>query len=196
MMTLATGNRHKLEEFRELLDIPLQGLREVPGAPEPEETGATFEENAWIKAASLAAHTGGWALADDSGLEVETLDGAPGVHSARFAGRHGDDKANNQLLLEKLKTATNRRARFVCALAVCGPDGNGFTVRGICSGNIAEEPRGTEGFGYDPLFVPDGETLTFAELGPSVKQKLSHRASAIALLKARHPDCLTRLAAS
>ncbi len=196
MMTLATGNRHKLEEFRELLDIPLQGLREVPGAPEPEETGATFEENAWIKAASLAAHTGGWALADDSGLEVETLDGAPGVHSARFAGRHGDDKANNQLLLEKLKTATNRRARFVCALAVCGPDGNGFTVRGICSGNIAEEPRGTAGFGYDPLFVPDGETLTFAELGPSAKQQISHRAAAIALLKARHPDCLTRLAAS
>jgi len=196
MITLATANQHKLQEFLDLLGLPVQGLRAVAGAPEPEESGATFEENAWIKAASLAAHTGGWALADDSGLEVDALNGAPGVHSARFAGRHGDDAANNRLLLEKLRDVGDRRARFVCALAVCAPDGTGFTVRGECPGEIASATRGSEGFGYDPLFIPEGESRTFAELGPAVKQKRSHRAAAVAALKASRPDWLTCLAAS
>lgn len=186
---LASGNKHKLEEFHELLGHPLLGLGDVPGAPEPEETGATFEENAILKARSLAEHTGGWALADDSGLEVTALGGAPGVYSARFAGKHGDDEANNRLLLEKLKGCEDRSAQFVCVLALCGPSGEQMTVRGECRGRIAHAAAGSSGFGYDPLFVPDGESRSFAELGPEEKQKRSHRADAVRKLRALLDAC-------
>lgn len=180
---VATGNAHKLSEIEAILGVTARGLRDVPDAPEVVEDGDTFEENAVKKAAALAAHTGGWALADDSGLEVDALDGAPGVRSARFAGRHGDDAANNALLLEKLRGTDHRAARFVCVIALCGPGGGAHTFRGECRGRIAQAPRGTEGFGYDPLFVPDGYAKTFGELGEAVKHRLSHRSRALGVFK-------------
>ncbi|MFO1489584.1 MAG: RdgB/HAM1 family non-canonical purine NTP pyrophosphatase [Kiritimatiellia bacterium] len=180
---IASGNPHKIKEIQSLLfraGVEWLTPADAPGAPEPEETGATFAENAAIKARALAAHAGCPALADDSGLEVDALDGAPGVRSARYAGRHGDDAANNRLLLEKLRGGRNRRARFRCALALAAPDGTILaTAGGACEGTIATEARGASGFGYDPLFIPDGHTRTFAELGAEVKNRLSHRARAL-----------------
>ncbi len=184
MITLATNNAHKLEEFQDLLGVPLRSLRDVPGAPDVVEDGETFEANAIKKAQSLADLTGGWALADDSGLEVDALGGAPGVYSARFAGEHGNDTANNRLLLEKLTDQTDRAARFVCVLALCHPTETPRIFRGECEGRIALSSSGTGGFGYDPLFVPVGHRESFAALGPELKQKISHRARALALLLA------------
>lgn len=179
MITLATGNLHKLQEFQDLLNTPLRSLRDIPNAPGVIEDGETFEANALKKADALARHTRDWALADDSGLEVDALHGAPGVHSARFAGEHGNDDANNRLLLDKLRHAPDRTARFVCVLALCHPDHPPILCRGECTGHIATAPAGTAGFGYDPLFIPDGHTRSFAELGPAIKQTLSHRARAL-----------------
>jgi non-canonical purine NTP pyrophosphatase (RdgB/HAM1 family) len=187
VLTLSSGNAHKAEEIREMLGIPLRSLKEVSGVPEFEETGETFEENARIKARGLADYLGGWALADDSGLAVDALDGAPGVYSARYAGRHGDDAANNRKLLEDLADKTDRSAGFVCVLALCGPGGEEWVIRGECRGRMAHVPRGEGGFGYDPLFIPDGYEQSFAELGAEVKNRLSHRAVALQKLMA-HPD--------
>lgn len=184
MITLATNNTHKLEEFQDLLGVPLRGLRDVPGACDVIEDGETFEANAVKKAQSLADFTRDWALADDSGLEVDALGGAPGVYSARFAGEHGNDGANNRRLLEKLSGKTNRAARFVCVLALCHPDQAPLVFRGECGGTIAQSPGGSGGFGYDPLFVPEGHDESFASLGPEIKQKISHRARALARLLA------------
>ncbi len=183
MILLASGNAHKLQEISQILGVTLRGLSEVPDAPDVVEDGDTFEANALKKGASLAIHTGSWALADDSGLEVDALHGAPGIYSARFAGEHGNDAANNALLLEKLKNVQNRRARFVCVLALCGPEGEAHTVRGVCEGRIAHAPSGESGFGYDPLFIPDGFDQSFAELGEEIKQTHSHRAKALAKMK-------------
>lgn len=181
-LILATRNRHKLDELRELLDFPdlrLSGADEFPCVPEVEEDGATFEANAVKKAVMLARATGQWALADDSGLEVHALGGAPGVRSARYAGESPDYTANNRKLLIELNGVTDRRARFRTVIALSSPSGRAECVEGICAGVIIREPRGCAGFGYDPIFVPDGSTLTFAEMEPEQKNRISHRARAM-----------------
>lgn len=178
-LTFASGNAHKCEEIQDMLGIPLRSLRDLDSPPELIEDGDSFEANALIKARGLSSHLKGWALADDSGLAVDALGGAPGIHSARFAGVHGNDAANNGLLLEKLEGEDNRRAKFVCVLALCGPEGEEWVVRGECHGEIAHEASGENGFGYDPLFRPDGYDTSFAELGEEIKNRISHRAEAV-----------------
>jgi XTP/dITP diphosphohydrolase len=181
-LLIATRNPHKLAEIREILRAPgleLVGLRDGEGLPEVVEDGDTFAANAIKKAATLAQASGRWTLADDSGLEVDALGGAPGVRSARYAGAQGDAAANNAKLLRELGGATDRRARFRCAIALASPTGRARTVDGRCEGRIIREPRGKEGFGYDPLFVPDGHAQTFAEMRSEVKHALSHRGQAL-----------------
>lgn len=187
---LASNNLHKCDEIRELLrvaevDIDLRSAQELGGMPAVEETEESFEGNARLKASALAAHLAddaSWVLADDSGLEVEALDGAPGVHSARFAGAHGDDAANNNRLLDELEGVApeKRNARFRCVLVLRNREGAEQVFEGSCNGFIAGRVCGIHGFGYDPLFIPEGQHHTFAELGPDVKAQLSHRARAIA----------------
>ena len=186
-LTLASGNAHKCEEFSEMLGMPVRSLKDVPGVPDFVEDGDRFEANALIKARGLRDFIGDWALADDSGLAVDALDGEPGIHSARFAGAHGNDAANNQLLLEKLAGMENRSAKFVCVLALCGPAGEEWVIRGECKGQIARAPSGEAGFGYDPLFHPDGYDQSFAELGADIKHRISHRSVALENLRA-HPE--------
>ena len=186
---LATHNRNKIEEIRGIFAFPgleILSPSDLPVAPaEVEENADTFEGNALLKARSLAdaakdaAGTPCWVMADDSGLEVAALNGEPGVRSARYAGEPSNTPANNAKLLRALEGVEDRRARFVCAIAFRAPDGREWTVRGECPGRILRESRGVAGFGYDPLFVPDGYGATFAELGPSVKNKISHRALAL-----------------
>jgi XTP/dITP diphosphohydrolase len=183
ILLLATRNRGKALELCELLareNVVLDTLADHPNLPDVEETGKTFEENARLKASAGARATGTWALGEDSGLEVDALDGAPGVFSARYAGVHGDDAANNALLLRELGGKTDRRARFVCCMALARPDGSiAATSRGFCEGRIREEPAGTGGFGYDPLFVPENGLATLAELEAREKSLLSHRGQAL-----------------
>ncbi len=181
-LLIATRNRHKFDEIRAILapyNVHATDLREYPEAPEVVEDGATFEANAILKAVALARVTGLWTLADDSGLEVDALDGDPGVRSARYAGEPTDDGANNRKLLETLGARPDRRARFRCVLALADPAGPVRTVSGACPGVILQAPRGLHGFGYDPLFVPDGFALTFAELDAATKNRISHRAVAL-----------------
>ena len=182
----ATSNPGKIKEMRELLaDLPLdlKGLDEFPGVTEVAETGATFAANAVLKARAYARQTGVWALADDSGLEVEALNFAPGVFSARYAGENADDAQKIEKLLREL-TATgseNRRARFVCAAAIADETGAvKFESNGVCAGKIARQPAGNHGFGYDPIFIPDTFGQTFGELSSAVKHDLSHRGKALA----------------
>ena len=182
-LIIATRNRHKVAELRSLLDLPgveLVCAADLPGAPEVEEDGDTFEANAIKKAVALARFSGGWALADDSGLEVEALGGAPGVQSARYAGPAARDADNLAKLLAVMTGRADRRARFRCVLALADPQGRARTVAGHCEGTLAAAPRGVAGFGYDPLFVPKGETRTFAEMGAEEKNALSHRGRALA----------------
>jgi XTP/dITP diphosphohydrolase len=186
-LLIATRNRHKLNEIRAILDTP--GLHvvssfEYPDVSEVVEDGRTFEENAIKKAVSLAQATGLWSLADDSGLEVDALNGAPGVYSARYAGEPVSYSANNAKLLHELAGQVNRRGRFRCAIALSSPRGAARVVDGRCEGHIANSVRGSLGFGYDPLFVPEGFTQTFAEMDPRTKNEISHRARALA--KAHH----------
>lgn len=181
---LASKNEGKLSELRELLSgrpVEILSLKDFPDAPEVEEDGATFVENAVKKASVVAEHTGIVALADDSGLEVDALGGRPGVLSARFAGRHGDDAANNRLLLELMAGVPDslRTARFRCAIAVAIPGGQVHTAVGCCEGVIGREPRGSGGFGYDPLFYMPAHGMTMAELPTQTKNRLSHRALAM-----------------
>ena len=182
-LVVATRNPHKLREIRELLAAPGLALTDLagcaPAPPEVEEDGSTFEANAVKKAVTVAAWTGAWALADDSGLEVDALRGAPGVRSARYAGEPVDCARNNRKLLEALRDADRRTARFRCVIALAAPDGTVRTVEGACEGTIARAPRGAEGFGYDPLFVPLGGEQTFAELDAGAKNRISHRAVAL-----------------
>ncbi len=180
---IATGNTHKLREIRAILSVP--GLTIVsPGdgaqpLPPIDEDGRTFEENAIKKAMLTALATGLWTLADDSGLEVNALNGQPGVRSARYAGDPSRDAANNALLLKNLAGAANRKAQFRCVLALCSPKGRCQVVEGVCPGSILPAPRGANGFGYDPLFVPDGHSRTFAEMPDAEKNAISHRAQAL-----------------
>jgi XTP/dITP diphosphohydrolase len=161
--------------------VRLRGLNDFPHAIEPEETGATFAENAAIKARSYALQTNLWALADDSGLEVEALNNAPGVFSARYAGLNAADTEKIKKLLKELGNTKNkaRHARFVCAMAIADETGEiKFTAEGVCLGKIAVKAAGTSGFGYDPIFIPDGFSETFGELPGDIKQQISHRARA------------------
>jgi len=178
---VATHNKHKLREISEILP----GFEIVPDDPEGiEENAPDFAGNALIKVRAIAArHRGEWCLADDSGLEVEALGGAPGVRSARYAGEPANTPANNALLLKNLEGASNRRARFTCCCALVNPSGGETVISGHCPGRIAEKAAGAEGFGYDPLFVPDGHARSFAELSAEEKNAISHRGRALALVK-------------
>ena len=189
-LILATGNPHKVEEFADLLDgLPLEvhSAAVCGGMPEVEETGTTFAENAQLKAAALrrAAPSGAIVLADDSGLEVDALGGAPGVYSARYAGPNASDEANVAKLLQALDgiPQVQRGARFRCVLCRIGPGDQIEFFEGHCAGRIAMMPGGKSGFGYDPVFVPEGHERSFAELGEAVKQKLSHRAMAVQAMR-------------
>ena len=185
-LVLATNNPRKLSELRRVvesagLNAEILGLSDFPDYPEPEETERSFEGNAFIKAREAASHTGIAAIADDSGLEVDELNGMPGVRSSRWSGPRGDDEENNELLLAQLDgVPTERRsARFRCALALVMPDGEEVTWKGTMEGRIAEAPGGENGFGYDPLFIPDGESRTCAEMSPEEKDAISHRGKAV-----------------
>lgn len=181
-IVLATRNPGKISEIEALLPgVRCAPAGSFPGCPEPEESGRTFEENALIKARAVSRYTGRTALADDSGLEVDALNGAPGVRSARYAGDHASDGENLCRLLDALDGVdeSGRTARFRCVVAVVAPDGGAWTAEGVCEGGILREPRGESGFGYDPVFVPAGYDKTFAELDAGVKNRISHRAMAL-----------------
>ena len=183
---IASRNAHKIQEIREIFDLP--GVEWVSTTAFPEladvvEDGDTFEANALKKATELARATGLWALADDSGLEVSALGNAPGVYSARYAGEPCNHANNNAKLLRELAGKPDRSARFRCVAALSDPTGRAETVSGSCPGRIVAALRGTQGFGYDPLFVPDGHEATFAEMGNELKNTLSHRGRAMALAK-------------
>jgi len=175
---VATHNAHKIKEIGEILS----GWNVVADDPEGVvEDAPDFVGNALVKVRAIAArHRGDWCLADDSGLEVAALGGAPGVRSARYAGEPSNTDGNNALLLKNLEGVADRRANFTCAVALVGPDGREHTVVGRCFGTIAERPSGAAGFGYDPLFVPDGHSRSFAELTAEEKNAISHRGRALA----------------
>jgi XTP/dITP diphosphohydrolase len=186
-LVLATRNEGKLRELARILDNQVIGLDAFPGAPDMPETGATFEANALLKARAIAAYTGLPAVADDSGLCVDALNGMPGVLSARWAGQHGDDKANLELVLAQVADVPDARlgARFVCAAALVAPadrDAGEWVVTGELDGRLIRMPRGSGGFGYDPIFQPDGFDLTTAEMTPEAKDAISHRGRAFRAL--------------
>jgi XTP/dITP diphosphohydrolase len=198
-LVLATGNPGKLAELNRILEaagvpVALASLTEFPGAPDVRETGATFAENALLKARAMATFTGLPAVADDSGLCVDALNGMPGVLSARWSGRHGDDLANLALVLGQLADVPPERrgARFACSAALVLPSGREHVTEADMTGRIIGEPRGGNGFGYDPIFVPDaallaeageqGVDLTNAELSPEAKDRISHRGRALRAL--------------
>lgn len=188
-LVIATGNDDKRRELAELLDglpFEVRSLKSYPPVEEPEETGETFEENALLKARYYAAQLGAAVVADDSGLCVDALDGAPGVYSARYAGPGCTYDDNNRKLLRALEPYLwhERTARFVCCAAYAEPGGASHVVRGVCEGRIAMEPFGANGFGYDPVFVPDLHDRTFGEMPPEEKHRLSHRGHAFRQLRA------------
>jgi XTP/dITP diphosphohydrolase len=188
-LLLATRNVGKLAELRRLLEtavpgVEVVGLADVDDYPEAPETGATFAENALLKAREAVRYTGLPAVADDSGLTVDALNGMPGVLSARWSGRHGDDDANTALLLGQIADVPDERrgAAFVCAAALVTPDGTEHVIEAQWRGAVIREKRGTNGFGYDPVFVPEGLDVTSAELDPAEKDARSHRGQAFAAL--------------
>jgi XTP/dITP diphosphohydrolase len=187
-LLLATRNAKKLTELRRILDavgtFQLLGLDDVPPYEEVPETGATFADNALLKAREAVAHTGLPAVADDSGLAVDALNGMPGVLSARWAGPGHDDLANLELVLAQTADIPDHRrgAAFVCAAAVVLPDGHEHVVDGVLTGTLLRAPRGTGGFGYDPIFLPLGESRSSAELTPAEKDAISHRGKAFRAL--------------
>jgi non-canonical purine NTP pyrophosphatase (RdgB/HAM1 family) len=182
-IAIATGNKHKVEEIAAILKplgYTVISADELGGLPvDIAENADTFRENALIKARACAKHWNKTVLADDSGLVVDALGGLPGVHSARYAGEGGNDGRNLDKLLRNMEGIENRTARFVTVIAIVTPDGKESTAEGTVEGRIIHEKRGTGGFGYDPSFVPDGETLTFAELPAEAKNSMSHRANAL-----------------
>ena len=195
-LVLATRNQGKVRELTEMLSdtstvtdgnpassllqqIEVISLNAYPDAPEIVEDGTTYMENAVKKGAVIAAYTGYLTLADDAGLEVAALNSAPGIHSKRWAGEDATDAIRIAKLLQALEGVTERRARFVAAIAVVHPDTTPEGVLGVCEGHIRHTPVGKSGFGYDPVFVPDGYDQTFAELGEEIKNKISHRAKAL-----------------
>lgn len=183
VVVAATGNPHKVIEMAQILNpygITVVSATDAGGMPDVVEDGTTFRANAVKKACAAARHLGRWVVADDSGLEVAALGGAPGVFSARYAGDGGNDGRNVRKLLAELAGAESRNARFVCVMAVASPQGLVGTAQGEVRGRIIEAPHGTGGFGYDPVFVPDGHERTFAELPAAVKNSMSHRRNALA----------------
>ena len=186
-LVLATRNQGKVRELTDMLcaeasskkQIEVISLERYPDAPEVIEDGKTYAENALKKASTIAEYTSHLTLADDAGLEVDALGGAPGINSKRWAGEDATDDIRIAKLLEALEGATNRRARFIAAIAVVHPNSEPKVVLGVCEGHIRHDPVGTSGFGYDPVFVPDGYNQTFAELGEDIKNRISHRAKAL-----------------
>ena len=182
-MILASNNAHKLEEFRAIFAD--MGIEIIPQSAagcrfEVDENGTTFAENAYLKAKAVADATGEITVADDSGLMVDALNGEPGIYSARYGfGHDASDAERNRYLLGKLGNEKNRRARFVCCVCCCLPDGNTITARGECEGEILDAPRGSNGFGYDPLFRPLGYDVSMAELSADEKNAISHRGKAM-----------------
>jgi XTP/dITP diphosphohydrolase len=183
-LIIATRNAHKTEEIRQMAgDVYLvRDANDFPDFPQVEETGTTFLENATLKAEAISACVEGFVLSDDSGLEVDALHGAPGVWSSSFGGEEGNHPRNNKRLMDEMSTVPEdeRGARFVCVMVIAR-DGKALAhFRGTVEGRILPVPRGTEGFGYDPLFAPEGYDASFAELGPDIKNQLSHRSRALA----------------
>lgn len=186
---VATHNANKLREIGEILP----GFAVHAEDPDVEETAVDFSGNALIKARAIAArHMGDWVMADDSGLEVDALGGEPGVRSARYAGEPSDTKANNALLLKNLDGVDDRRAHFTCCVALIDPSGLEYVVEGRCYGMIAHAEAGAGGFGYDPLFVPDGHAKSFAELSAEEKNAISHRGRALAEMKRLMAEIIAR----
>jgi XTP/dITP diphosphohydrolase len=186
-LVLASRNRAKVTELRRILadlDVELLDATEA-GLPDVAETGDTFTQNALLKARAGAAASGVACLADDSGLVVDALGGQPGVRSARYAGAHGDDDANLRLVLERMDGVADRRARFVCVAALVAVDGREWTAEGVVEGALTDAPRGSGGFGYDPIFVPVGDTRTTAEMPPGDKDAISHRGKAFRAIARR-----------
>ncbi len=194
-VVLATRNPHKIRELARILSpygIDPASLDDWPDLPDVAETGTTFAENALLKARAVASATGMVAIADDSGLVVDALNGMPGVLSARWAGRHGDDAANLSLVLAQLADVDDSRrgAAFVCAAAAVAPSGESVVVEGRVDGSLLRSARGSGGFGYDPIFVPSGETRTTAEMSAQEKDALSHRGKAFRALVPRLTELL------
>ena len=189
-LILASNNAHKLREFKELtqgLDLEIISQKEAGLNLDVDETGTTFEENAFLKADAVTRLTGLPAVSDDSGLAVDALDGAPGIYSARYGyGHDASDEQRNEYLLSQLGERTDRTARYVCAVCCTFPNGDVITTRGECEGSILFSPRGKGGFGYDPLFAPadlaEGDDRTMAELRPEEKNAISHRGKAMRAL--------------
>ena len=200
-LVLATRNQGKIREFRRILDaisngaINLVGLEEFAHTTEVEETGSTFKENALLKARSICAETGLPAIADDSGLCVDALDGAPGIYSARYAGVHGDDLGNNAKLLRELANVPEdkRSAHFTCAAALVLPDGREHVTEEIFEGSILFAPIGDQGFGYDPLFRPDGLAISSAQMSAEEKDLISHRGKSLRAIAPHVISLLTSL---
>ncbi|MEU7853672.1 RdgB/HAM1 family non-canonical purine NTP pyrophosphatase [Nonomuraea sp. NPDC049141] len=194
-IVLATRNAGKIAELRRILSgFDIVGLEEFPSIGEVAETGVTFEENALLKAHAVAQGSGLPAVADDSGLCVDVLNGMPGVFSARWSGRHGDDQANLGLLLAQISDvpADKLTAHFACAAALALPSGESRVVEGTLAGHLVTTPRGTNGFGYDPILVPEGGTRTAAELSADEKDAISHRGRAFRALAPIVRDLITR----
>lgn len=182
---LATGNKHKIKEIEKIFkmdNVEILSINDGIEIPEVEEDGATFEENSKKKALEIAKFTNMITIADDSGLCVDALDGAPGVYSARYVGEHGNDLDNNKKLVRELQGIENRKARFVCVITLAKPTGETYSFRGEVEGDIIDVPQGTEGFGYDPHFFMKEYGKTLAEI-PEIKNKISHRARALEKLK-------------
>lgn len=187
-LIIASNNAHKIYEIKKILSgkfDEILSLREAGVSHETVEDGSTFMENSLKKAREIAEITGCAALADDSGICAHALDGAPGIYSARFAGEYKgqeSDDRNNALLLKRLADKSDKSAHYTCAMALVYPDGREVCAEGYMYGSITDSPRGTRGFGYDPLFIPDGESRTVAEMSDDEKNLISHRANALKLL--------------
>ena len=187
-VVLATTNKGKVKEFSILLEGVFENvisLCDLDSPPEVIEDGLTFRDNALKKAREIAKYSGKLSLADDSGLAIDALDGRPGVFSARYSGEGATDKTNIEKVLEELGDNPNRKARFVCVLALVDPKGDHLVVEGFCEGEILDEPRGEGGFGYDPVFYLPSMQKTMAQIDPEIKNKISHRANAIKNLKSQ-----------
>ncbi len=184
-LVIASNNKHKIYEIKKILENKFDeivSLREAGIDHETVEDGTTFLENAYKKAREIAEISGYAALADDSGICVDALDGEPGIYSARYSGGHGNDEDNNRLVLKNLEDKSDKRAHYTCAMSLVYPDGGHVFAEGYMYGSITDNPRGERGFGYDPIFVPVGDTRTVAEMTDEEKNRISHRAKALALL--------------
>lgn len=181
-LLIASNNHNKIKELKHILketDFKIVAPSDIGGIEEVEETGSTFEENAILKAIAIAEHNHTYVFSDDSGLEVEALNNRPGIYSARYAGIGATNEQRIEKLLKEMEGVNNRKARFVCVIAISNPEGKVMTFRGEIYGKIISEPKGKNGFGYDPVFQPDGYDKTFAELDSEIKNRISHRALAI-----------------